>query len=85
MRNIKNDAKRILAEVSMEMNDGDMVQSFNDIKEIDDLLGVVKLKSLINHSKGRRPNTEKRFDEVIKARLLLGASDRHNLQRRTQL
>ena len=38
MRNIKTDAMQILAEVSMKENDGDVVQSFKDIKEIDDLL-----------------------------------------------
>ena len=80
MRNIKPDAMRFLAEVSMEENDGDVVQSFKDIKEIDDLLGIVKAKSLINHSKGRRTNLEKRFNEVFRARLLAGATDRSEKQ-----
>lgn len=80
MRNIKPDAMQILAEVSMEENDGDVVQSFKDIKEIDDLLGILKAKSLINHSKGRRPNAEKRFNEVFRARLLAGATDRNEKQ-----
>ena len=71
---------QILAEVSMEENDGDVVQSFKDIKEIDDLLGILKAKSLINHSKGRRPNAEKRFNEVFRARLLAGATDRNEKQ-----
>lgn len=78
--NVKPDAMRILAEVSMEENDGDVVQSFKDIKEIDDLLGIVKAKSLINHSKGRRSNAEKRFNEVFRARLLAGATDRNEKQ-----
>lgn len=77
MRNIKPDAMRILAEVSMEENEGDVVQSFKDVKEIDDLLGIVKAKSLINHSKGRKPNVEKRFNEVFRARILAGAEDRN--------
>jgi hypothetical protein len=76
MKHIKSDAMPILAEVYMEQNDGDVVQSFKDIKEIDDLLGIVKAKSLINHSKGRRSNKEKRFDEVFRARIAAGAEDR---------
>lgn len=76
IRNIKSDALPILAEVCMEQNDGDVVQSFKDIKEIDDLMGIVKAKSLINHSKGRKTNREKRFEEVFRARLLVGAEDR---------
>lgn len=75
MRNVKPDAMRILAEVSMEENDGDVVQSYRDIKLIDDLLGILKAKSLINHSKGRRSNMEKRFNEVFRARLLAGATE----------
>lgn len=76
MKHIKSDAMPILAEVCMEQNDGDVVQSFKDIKEIDDLMGIVKAKSLINHTKGRRSNKEKRFDEVFRARLAAGAEDR---------
>lgn len=76
MKHIKSDAMPILAEVCMEQNDGDVVQSFKDIKEIDDLLGIVKAKSLINHTKGRRSNREKRFDEVFRARIAAGAEDR---------
>ena len=78
MKHIKRDAMRILAEVSMEQNDGDVVQSFKDVKEIDDLLGLVKAKSLINHSKGRKSNREKRFDEVFRARISAGAEERVN-------
>lgn len=68
---------RILAEVSMEVNDGDVVQSFKDVKEIDDLLGILKAKSLLNHSKGRKTNVEKRFNEVFRARILAGATGRN--------
>ena len=78
MRNIKPDAQQILAEVCMDVNDGDVVQSFKDIKLIDDLMGIIKAKSLINHSKGRKSNREKRFEEVFRARLLAGANDRMN-------
>ena len=78
MKHIKSDAMPILAEVCMEENDGDVVQSFKDIKEIDDLMGIVKAKSLINHTKGRRSNKEKRFDEVFRARLAAGDKDRKN-------
>lgn len=81
MRNIKIDAMRILAEVSMEENEGDVVQSFKDVKEIDDLLGIVKAKSLINHSKGRRTNVEKRFDAVFRARILAGSEDRNKTRK----
>ena len=77
MKNIQPDAMRILAEVSMEQNDGDVVQSFKDVKEIDDLLGIVKAKSLINHSKGRKSNVEKRFNEIFRARLLARSIERH--------
>lgn len=80
MKNIESDAIPILAEVSMEENDGNVLQSFKDIKEIDDLLGIVKAKSLINHSKGRRSNVEKRFNEVFRARLLAGATGRNEKQ-----
>lgn len=76
MKHIKSDAMPILAEVCMEQNDGDVVQSFKDIKLIDDLMGIVKAKSLINHTKGRRSNKEKRFDEVFRARIAAGAEDR---------
>ena len=76
MRNIKSDALQIFAEVCMEENNGDVVQSFKDIKEIDDLMGIIKAKSLINHSKGRKSNREKRFDEIFRARILAGANDR---------
>ena len=67
---------QIFAEVSMEVNDGDVIQSFKGIKVIDDLLGIVKAKSLINHAKGRKSNNEKRFDEIFRARLLEASKDR---------
>ena len=75
----QKDAMQILAEVCMEQNNGDVVQSFKDVKEIDDLLGIVKAKSLINHSKGRKSNKEKRFNEVFRARILAGATDRKKI------
>lgn len=78
MKNIKPDAMPILAEVCMEENDGNVVQSFKEIKLIDDLMGILKLKYLLNHSKGRKSNREKRFDEIFKARLLEGARERTN-------
>lgn len=71
MKHIKRDAMQIFAEVSMEVNDGDAI-----IKVIDDLLGIVKAKSLINHAKGRKSKTEKRFDEIFRARLLEASKDR---------
>lgn len=77
MRHIKQDALPILAEVCMDENEGDVVQSFKDIKTIDDLLGIVKAKSLINHSKGRKSNVEKRFDDVFRARVLAAAEERN--------
>jgi len=80
IKHIKPDAMPILAEVCMEQNDGDVVQSFKEIKMIDDLIGIVKAKTLINHSKGRKSNREKRFDEVFRARLLAGCEDRMNKQ-----
>ena len=67
----------ILAEICMEENDGDVVQSFKDIKVIDDLLGIVKAKSLINLSKGRKTKVEKRFDDIFRARLLAAAMERN--------
>ena len=77
MRHIKQDALPILAEVCMEENEGDVVQSFKDIKAIDDLLGIVKAKSLINHSKGRKSKVEKRFNDIFSARVLAAAKERH--------
>ena len=76
MKHIKRDAMQILAEVSMEVNDGDVIQSFKDIKVIDDLLGIANAKSLINHAKGRKSKNEKRFDEIFRARLLEASKDR---------
>lgn len=76
MKHIKRDAMQILAEVSMEQNNGDAIQSFKDIKAIDNLLGIVKAKSLINHARGRKSKNEKRFDEIFRARLLEASKDR---------
>lgn len=78
MKHIKKDALPILAEVCMEENEGDVVQSFKDIKTIDDLLGIVKAKSLINLSKGRKPKVEKRFSDIFRARVLAAAEERQN-------
>ena len=78
MRNIKSDAMPILAEIVMEENEGDVVQSFKDIKAIDDLLGILRAKSLLNHSKGRKSNVEKRFNEIFRARLLAASEERKN-------
>lgn len=77
MKHIKKDALPILAEVCMEENEGDVVQSFKDIKTIDDLLGIVKAKSLINHCKGRKTKNERRFNEIFRARILAAAKERH--------
>lgn len=76
MKHIKQDALPILAEVCMEENEGDVVQSFKDINTIDDLLGIVKAKSLINHSKGRKSKVEKRFSDIFRARVLAAAEER---------
>ena len=72
MKHINTDAMLVLAEICMEKNEGDAVQSYNDIKEIDDLLGILKAKTLINHTKGRRPNREKRYNDVFRARIAAG-------------
>lgn len=77
MKHIKKDALPILAEVCMEENEGDVVQSFKDIKTIDDLLGIVKAKSLINLSKGRKSKVEKRFSDIFRARVLAAAEERN--------
>lgn len=76
MKNIKQDAMQILAEVCMEENDGDVVQSFKDIKVIDELLGILKAKSLINHTRGRKPWREHRFSEIFRARIWEAAKER---------
>lgn len=76
MKNIKRDAMQILAEVSMDMNGGDVVQSFKDITAIDELLGIIKAKSLINSTRGRKPKNEKRFNEVFRTRVLEAAKAR---------
>lgn len=78
MKNISPDAMPILAEVCMEENNDDVVQSFKEIKLIDDLMGILKVKHLLNHSKGRKSNKEKRFNEIFKARLLEEVKDRMN-------
>lgn len=77
MKHIKKDALPILAEVCMEENEGDVVQSFKDIKTIDDLLGIVKAKSLINLSKGRKSKNERRFNEIFRARVLAASEERN--------
>lgn len=77
MRHIKKDALPILAEVCMEENEGDVVQSFKDVKTIDDLLGILKAKSLINHSKGRKSKVERRFSDIFRARVLAAAEERN--------
>ena len=78
MKNIKSDAMPILAEVCMEENEGDVMRSFKDIKAIDDLLGIVKAKSLLNFSRGRKSKAEKRFNEIFRARLLAASEERTN-------
>ena len=77
MKHLKKDALPILAEVCMEENEGDVVQSFKDIKTIDDLLGIVKAKSLINLSKGRKSKNERRFNEIFRARVLAASEERN--------
>lgn len=83
MQNIKSDAMPILAEVCMEENDGDVVQSFKEIKEIDDLLGIVKAKSLLNLSRGRKSKSEHRFNEIFRARLLAASEERRDQLKQT--
>lgn len=78
MKHIKLDAMQILAEVCMEQNEGNVVQSYKDIKVIDDLMGIVKAKSLINHTRGRKSNRERRFSEIFKTRIAVAAEDRLN-------
>lgn len=77
MRSIKSDAMPVLAEICMSENDGDVVQSYKDIKLIDDLLTVVKAKSLLNLSKGRRTKVENRFNDIFRARIFAAATERH--------
>ena len=78
MKHIKLDAMQILAEICMEQNEGNVVQSYKDIKVIDDLMGIVKAKSLIKHTRGRKSNRERRFSEIFKARIAVAAEDRLN-------
>lgn len=78
MKHIKLDAMQILAEICMEQNEGNVVQSYKDIKVIDDLMGIVKAKSLINHTRGRKSNRERRFSEIFKACIAVAAEDRLN-------
>lgn len=80
MKNISHDAMPILAEVCMEINNGDVLQSYEDVKLIDDLVGIIRAKSLINHTKGRKSNREKRFTEIFKARIFNAAQNRINNQ-----
>lgn len=76
MKHITRDAMQILAEVSMEVNGGDVEKSFKDITAIDELLGIIEAKSLINHTRGRKSRNEKRFNEVFSARVLEAAEER---------
>lgn len=74
MRNIKPDALKTLAEICIEEDDAQ--GAFKTIKEIDDLLGILRHKNLINHTKGRRTNVEKRFDAIFRERIFLGSQER---------
>ena len=77
MKNIESDAMQILAEVVMDENKGDVIKSFKDIKTIDDLLGILKAKSLLNFSKGRKSKVEMRFNEIFRERLFIASKERH--------
>ena len=77
MKNIESDAMQILAEVCMDENKGDVIKSFKDIKTIDDLLGILKAKSLLNFSKGRKSKVEMRFNEIFRERLFIASKERH--------
>lgn len=77
MKNIESDAMQILAEICMDENKGDVIKSFKDIKTIDDLLGILKAKSLINFSKGRKSKVEMRFNDIFRERLFMASKERH--------
>ena len=73
MNNIKNNELQILLEVSLEENGGDFKKSAHDIKTIDLMLGVIKMKSLINRrsrSKQTRWSRGRDFNGVMEAIIL---------------
>lgn len=70
MKVIDSFALPILVEASMEVNCDDVQKSFNQIRLIDDLLLILKSKSLINGSRGRKSNKERRFNDIFRGRLL---------------
>ncbi len=70
MKNITSEELSVLSEVCMEINNGDVVQSFKDIKKIDELLTIQKMKLFLNNSKGRKSNRERHYIDIFRARVL---------------
>ena len=70
MKNITSEELSVLSKVCMETNNGDIVQSFKDIKKIDDLLSIQKMKLFLNNAKGRKSNRERHFIDIFRARVL---------------
>lgn len=70
MDQIKPDAMSILTDICLDINDNNALNAYHDIKLIDDLLKITKVKSLINLSRGRRKIVEKRYEDIIRARIL---------------
>lgn len=56
MKHITNEELPILLECFYEENNGDIQKTAHDIKTIDMMLGVIKLKSLIN-ARSRKKET----------------------------
>ena len=75
MKNIKNDELLTLTEVCFEENGGDLKKTAHDIKTIDMMLGVMKMKSLIDR-RSRKKNTQwsrgHNFQNIMEEILLRG-------------
>lgn len=73
MKNIKDDELLTLLDVCQEENGGDFKKTAHDIKTIDMMLGVMKMKSLINRrsrKKETRWSRGRNFQGVMESIIL---------------
>ena len=78
MKNIKDDELLTLLDVCQEENGGDFKKTAHDIKTIDMMLGVMKMKSLINRrsrKKETRWSRGRNFQGVMEAIILREGGD----------
>ncbi len=75
MKNITDEELLTLYDVSMEENEGDFKKTAHDIKTIDMMLGVLKMRSLINsrsRSKKTRWSRGRDFKGIMENIILRG-------------